>query len=197
MKYNPELHHRRSIRLKNYDYSQVGVYFVTICTQNRECFFGNVVEQEMLLNDKGQMVRKWWAELVNKFRDIELDEFIIMPNHMHGIISIVGADLRVCPTDLRVCPDNNANSTNNPMEKGEHTGSPLHKIIQWFKTMTTGEYFKNIKVKQWAPVNKRLWQRNYYEHIIRNEKELTEIRQYILNNPLKWDLDNENPLNLR
>jgi putative transposase len=124
-------------------------------------------------------------DLPNKYKNVELDEFTMMPNHLHGII-IVGAD-------LRVCPDNN---------QGEHTGSPLQKpvslsrIVQWFKTMTTNEYIKGVRNSNWLSFNKRLWQRNYYEHIIRDENELNRIRKYIIENPLKWDLDRNNPINL-
>lgn len=89
--------HRQSIRLRDYDYSQNGAYFVTICCQNKACLFGEIVNGEVRLNDAGKMVEKWWRELANKFPAIELDEFIIMPNHFHGIVVIVGADLRVCP----------------------------------------------------------------------------------------------------
>jgi hypothetical protein len=116
-----------------------------------------------------------------------------MPNHFHGIIIIVGADLRVCPenADLRVCPDinNNDNYRGEHIGQGEHIGSPLHKIVQWFKTMTTNDYIKNVRTYNWKPFNKKLWQRNYYEHIIRNEIELDKIREYILNNPMNWEID--------
>ena len=110
------------------------------------------------------MIQSWLVELTHKFINIELDEFIIMPNHMHGIIVInnVGADLRVCP-DIN----------NDDKDKGEHTGSPLHKIVQWFKTMTTNEYIRRIKLFDWHSFNGKLWQRNYYEHIIRNERGCT------------------------
>ncbi len=101
-----------------------------------------------------------------------------MPNHFHAIISIVGADL--C-----VCPDNAA--------KGEHTGSPLHRMIQWFKTMSTNEYIHAVKQMGWTPFDKKLWQRNYYERIICNDKELFRTREYIQNNPLNWEMDRENP----
>ncbi len=90
MKYNPEIHNRRSIRLKEYDYSQQGAYYVTICVKNREYLFGSIHNREIVLNDAGQMVCKWWNELVHKFNNIELDEFVIMPNHMHGIIFYKG-----------------------------------------------------------------------------------------------------------
>lgn len=176
MNYNPEIYHRHSIRLKGYDYSQAGAYFITICTQNRKCLFGEIVNAEMLLNDAGKMVEKWWYELKNKFPNMELDQYVVMPNHFHGIIQIiVGAD-------LRVCPDNS----------GEHTGSPLHRMVQWFKTITTNEYIHNVKINNWQPFEGKLWQRNYYEHIIRNENELNHIREYIINNPLQWQFDREN-----
>ncbi|MGB9856402.1 MAG: hypothetical protein ACPLKS_07705, partial [Caldisericum exile] len=151
--YNPNHHHRRSIRLRGYDYSQQGAYFVTIVTQNRINLFGHVVDGEMILNDAGKMIEKWYFELMNKFPDIQCDQYIIMPNHIHFIIINVGADLRVCPDDmgehigspLRVFPDDMGEHVGSPQRwetgehgnMGEHVGSPLHKIVQWFKTMTT------------------------------------------------------------
>ena len=107
MKYNPDIHHRRSIRLKGYDYSQAGLYFITICTQNRLHLFGEIENGEIKINDAGQMVKKWWNELNHKYRNIEHEQ-IVMPNHFHGIIQIkstvVGADLRVCPDGTRQTP---------------------------------------------------------------------------------------------
>ena len=97
MKYNPAIHHRKSIRLKGYDYSKAGAYFVTMCIQERKCLLGNISDEKMILNNAGIMIDKWWWELRNKFNDVELDEYIIMPDHFHGIVFIVGADLRVCP----------------------------------------------------------------------------------------------------
>ncbi|MCI4626019.1 MAG: hypothetical protein L3V56_08655, partial [Candidatus Magnetoovum sp. WYHC-5] len=100
MKSDTQEHRRRSLRLKGYDYSQNNAYFITICSQNKECLFGNIKEQRMILNCAGEMLQKWWFELEHKFPNIKLDEHIIMPNHLHGIIHIVlvGADLCVCPT---------------------------------------------------------------------------------------------------
>jgi REP element-mobilizing transposase RayT len=183
MPYNPDIHHRRSIRLKDYDYSQSGLYFVTICVQNRECLFGKIPDGEMMLNDAGQMIEKWCAELSHKFSDIELDAYIIMLNHFHVIIvnnggnNGVGADLRVCPnqSDEHIL--------------GEHIGSPLHRVVQWFKTMTTNEYIRGVKTLDWKPFNKKLWQRNYYEHIIRNDESYQRIANYIINNPANWGND--------
>jgi REP element-mobilizing transposase RayT len=191
MPYNPALHHRRSIRLKGYDYSQAGLYFVTICCQDKACRFGKIMNGEMILNDAGKMVEKWYLELAHKFPDIELGEYIVMPNHFHAIIvntgNTVGADLRVCPAvgaDLRVCP----NDLGEPI-LGEHTGSPLHVVVQWFKTMSTNEYIRGVKTLGWSPFNKKVWQRNYYEHIIRNEQAYRNISNYIINNPAKWTDD--------
>lgn len=180
MKYNPKIHNRRSIRLKDYDYSQPGAYFLTICTQNKLSLFGHIIDSEMRLNDAGRMVARWWGKLNCKFPNIQTDTFIIMPNHIHGIIIIrsepVGADLCVCPNN-----------------KGAHMGAPLQKIVQWFKTMTTNEYIAHVKNDSWAPFPGRLWQRNYYEHIIRNQESLNRIRQYITENPARWAVDRENP----
>jgi putative transposase len=88
MKYNPDIHHRRSIRLRNYDYSLPGAYFVTVCTQDRACLFGNVADDTMRLNDAGRMIEQWWFELNRKFPTVETDEFVVMPNHFHGIVVI-------------------------------------------------------------------------------------------------------------
>lgn len=225
MGYNPKIHHRRSIRLKGYDYSQPGLYFVTICVQNRQCLFGNVKNKEMILNDAGNMVGKWYNELGNKFHDIHCDEMIVMPNHFHCIIhniGPVGTDLRVCPdtdTNNGACPNTNDHVLNNnaiplndianpisgghqslpgehhslPGEHysllGEHIGSPLHRVIQWFKTMTTNEYIRGVKKLGWQRFNGKLWQRNYYEHIIRNERSYCNISNYIINNPANWHGD--------
>ncbi len=193
-KFDPQKHHRRSIRLKGFDYSSEGAYYVTIVAQGRECLFGEIVDGKMKLNEAGEMVVKWWNELTNKFPNIELGEFIVMPNHFHGIIFImanVGAD-------LRVCPDGEENTS---IQKGEHTGSPLRiplsQMIQWFKTMTTNEYIRGVKQSNWKPFIGKVWQRNYYEHIIRNEKELQQKTDYILDNPSRWDEDDENTAKLK
>jgi REP element-mobilizing transposase RayT len=131
------------------------------------------------------MVAKYWRKLPLKFHLVGLDEFIIMPNHIHGIIN-VGADPRVCPD-------------NHQYQKGEHMGSPLQtklgRIIQWFKTMTTNEYLREVRNSDWPQFPGRLWQRNYYEHIIRNSVELENIRRYIRINPNSWVSDPEHPAN--
>ena len=167
-------HHRRSIRLKNYEYAQAGAYFVTICTQNRECLFGEVKDGIMLLNDAGQMIERWWLELPSKFPALRLDCYVIMPNHLHGII----------------CIEENVGPVRH---QGAHIGAPLPMMVQWLKTMTTNEYIRGVNSGAFQPFDRRVWQRNYYEHIIRNEIELDTIRNYIVSNPLNWSDDELNP----
>ena len=169
------IHRRRAIRLPGYDYAQAGAYFVTICTQDRRCLFGDVADGHMHLNDAGRMIERWWQELQNKFPKIDTDEFVVMPNHIHGIVMIVGADLRV-----------------RPKPSGTHTGAPLPEIVQWFKTMTTNEYIRRVKEQGWAPLDRRLWQRSYYEHVVRNDDDLNRTRQYIHDNPSGWHEDADN-----
>ena len=194
---------RRSIRLHGYDYSQAGAYFVTICTQNRMCLFGGIIDGEMNLNDAGQMVVKWYQELENKFKDILCDEYIVMPNHFHGVVvNVVGADLRVCPGDgqsRRIAPTKPREHIGDEHDldnhkTGAHTGAPLRAVVQWFKTMTTNEYIRGVKRHGWLRFDGKLWQRNYYEHIVRNENELNRIRQYIMDNPAKWETDRNYPI---
>ena len=201
MKYNLEEHHRRSIRLKGYDYSHTGAYFVTICTQNREYLFGDVLDGKMALNDAGQMIEKWWNKLSQKYGDVWIDTYVVMPNHFHGIITIttntVGANPCIRPDETNPCirPNTGDHVTRGENITGENTVSPLQglgKYISWFKRMSTNEYIRGVKQRGWSPFPGKLWQRNYYDHIIRNESELERIREYIVNNPLKWESDREN-----
>ena len=164
MVFDRQKHHRRSIRLGGYDYSQPGGYFITIVTQNRECLFGDIIKGKMILNDAGKMIRRIWNELPTRFLNIELDESIVMPNHFHGILHII--------------------------EKMNHI---LGDMVGAFESITTHEYILGVKNTGWPPFNKKLWQRNYWEHIIRDENDLNRIREYIINNPLDWKSDNENP----
>jgi REP element-mobilizing transposase RayT len=177
--------YRRSIRLKDCDYTSPGAYFVTICIQGRLCLFGDVVNGNMVSNDTGKMIEFWWVELIKKFSTVQIDSHIIMPNHFHGIIVLVGADLRVCPDEDKQKIEKSTT--------GAHTGAPLSKIVQWFKTMTTNGYIQGVKQSGWLPFSGKLWQRNYYEHIIRNDRELNAIREYIWNNPRNWSSDSDNP----
>ena len=188
--------------MKGYDYSQVGAYYITICVKDKICLFGNVVDEVMILNNAGIMIDKWWKKIPEKFPDIELDEYQIMPNHFHGILVNVGADPSVRPISRRT--DNidtkpaKANGTeglhlvpndgiDTPVSFGEHPGSPLRRIMQWFKTMSTNEYIRNVKASDWPSFNRKLFQRDYYEHIIRNEEAHNSIAAYIRNNPANWN----------
>ncbi len=174
VKFNPDKHHRRSTRLKGYDYSGAGAYFITICTHGRECLFGEVMDGAMRLNDTGRAVQAEWARLPERFQSVDLDEFVVMPNHVHGIIH-VGA-LLAAP--LLVPPGQGAASS----------APTLGDILRAFKSISA------IAVNRLLGRSGRsLWQRNYYEHIIRNEHELARAREYIANNPLQWALDRENP----
>ena len=163
MKYQPDIHHRRSIRLKGYDYSQENAYFVTICTQNKRCLFGEIEDGKMLLNPAALTTIKWYQELSNKFTGLECHEFVCMPNHIHFIVQI------------------NHTETVNRID--------IPTIVQWYKTMTTNEYIRGVKQNNWQPFNGRLWQRNYWERVVRNENEFNHIRDYIQTNPMRWEQD--------
>ncbi len=153
---------RTSMRLKGYDYSNPGSYFITIILHNNKNLFGEVFEDRVVLNAAGKMVEKWWHEIPNKFPAIETDQYIIMPNHFHAIISVT----LECNTTLG-------------------------NLIGWFKTMTTNEYIRKVRTCNWHPFDKKLWHRDYYERIIRNQTELDTFRQYILNNPSQWTTDTQ------
>lgn len=174
-KFDPKKHHRRSIRLKGYDYTRSGAYYVTIVAYQRGHFFGEVVNAEMHLNELGQIACNEWFKTAALRPYVELyeDEFIVMPNHVHGIIwiihEIVGAERRSAPTITNVVPKS------------------LGAIVRAYKSAVT--YAVNALQNQRGAV---LWQRNYYEHVIRDEKDLKAKRDYILSNPLNWENDDEN-----
>jgi REP element-mobilizing transposase RayT len=166
--FNPDKHHRHSIRLRDYDYAQAGMYFVTVCAAQRECVFGDVVDGQMRLNEAGQMVQQVWECLSIRFSSVALDAFVVMPNHIHGIVAIVGAE-------------------------GAASSAPtLGKIMRAFKSISAIESNRLL-----SRSGQPLWQRNYYEHVIRNEGDMAHICQYILDNPSKWLEDAENPQNLQ
>ena len=165
-------HQRKLNRLKSYDYSKEGYYFVTICTKNRQENFGNIEDGEMVLNKFGEITEKCWYDLPNHYLNSRLDEFVIMPNHVHGIVVIVdrvGNGLKPFPT------------------KQNHG---LSEIIRGFKT------FSSRRINELQDKFKFQWQKSFYDHVIRNEKSLSEIRKYIQENPMKWHLDKNNPENL-
>jgi len=202
--YNPNIHHRRSIRLKGYDYSQEGLYFITLCCQNRAHLFGYIFNKEMILNDAGKMIVNQWLQLPDRFNNIVLHEFVVMPNHFHSIVQIVGATLVVAPkTDSDIIkgqPQGIAptitptiaptdNDINNEIENVNKIEKTVGNIIGAFKSITTVEYINGVKNNNWKSFDRRLWERNYWEHIIRNEIAYQNISNYIINNPKKWSED--------
>ncbi|MBS1258552.1 MAG: hypothetical protein MAG551_01611 [Candidatus Scalindua arabica] len=176
-KYNAKVHKRRSIRLKGYDYSQHGMYFVTVCTNNHHFLFGHIAEERMTLNNAGRFANKCWLEIPEHFPHVALDEFIIMPNHIHGII---------CIDTMNNVGVQNLEPLHKQNKYQQIIPKSIGSIIRGFKIGVTKWFRKNTNIHN-------VWQRNYYEHIVRNEKELVRIMEYIMYNPLKWMLDRENP----
>ncbi len=185
-KYNPNIHHRRSIRLKGYDYSQAGLYFITICCQDRICRFGHIENGDMILNENGQIAYDEWVKLLERFPNFELDVFQIMPNHMHGIIALVGATLAVAQNDsvaqneMIVGNDIRAGASPAPMKTVGH-------IVGAYKSLVANGCLDIFKTKN--ETMGKLWQRNYHEHIIRDEQSYYRISEYIINNPENWTDD--------
>ena len=174
---------RRSIRLRDYDYSQPGAYFITICTLDLECLFGDVVDGRVELNGLGEIAQRCWYEIPDHFLNVKQDEFIVMPNHVHGLIMIVGA---TNASPLRPILDN-VQQPRRITPGGVKSGS-LGAIIGSYKSAVT----RQINTTHNTP-GAKLWQRNYNEHIIRSEDELNRIRRYISQNPAKWEFDRDNP----
>ena len=190
--------HRNSNRLPNYDYSQIGAYFITIVTQNRACLLGSIVDGEMILNDVGKMIDQVFQEMPRVIKGIEVNPYQIMPNHVHAIISLnqfieasylnlpVGADLRVCPGQPQRVALTDDGKVGNRIT--------LFNVLQRFKSLTTRRYINGVQRSNWAPFKNRLWQRNYYEHIVRDEHDYQSIVEYIKLNPQNWDKDEEHLL---
>lgn len=200
--YDPNIHHRRSVRLQDYDYASAGFYFVTICTQNRECLFGNIENNDMVLNNAGRMIERWYHKTQDKFPDIICHEMVVMPNHFHCIWENIGPDgasgvganpcVRPPKQNNNIFPEGGHTGPPLRMDNtdwGIHAGSPLSMVVGWFKTMSTNEYIRGVKQSGWPPFDRKLWQRNYYEHIIRDDISLQNIAYYISNNPTHWQED--------
>ena len=182
-------HHRHSIRLPGYDYSQAGAYFVTICAKNRECLFGEVGNGMMRLNDAGNVAQRCWQDIPCHFPHAELDEFVIMPNHVHGIVVIVDRDADDRDADDRDNRDDRDIGAKNfsPLRQPPNgTSKTIGSIVRGFKIGVTKWMRQNMPVQT-------VWQRNYYEHVIRNEDSLDRIRLYVVENPARWAYDRENP----
>ncbi|TWJ32741.1 transposase [Geobacter argillaceus] len=175
MGYVPGIHHRRSIRLRDYDYAAAGAYFVTVCAQGRECLFGGIVDGAIVLNDAGRMVAEWWWRKVPEhFPEVTLDVFTVMPNHFHGLIfidNVVGAGFPRPVLNMAIT-----------------RRATLGQVVGYFKYQTTKQV-NQMRDNPGVPV----WQRNYYERIVRNDAELAAIREYIATNPQQWADDEENP----
>lgn len=225
MKYNPAIHKRKSIRLKGYDYSKPGLYYVTICVQNRECLFGKIENKKMHLNDAGIMIQNEWLAIPERFPQTQLHEFIVMPNHFHAILEItpssatppVAATLVVVPNN-EVVDNPGPATTVTPVEpiqpplteeedinnseaelflSGQPQGfAPTEKksktlgdILGAFQSITTVKYIRGVNDFGWKRFKGKLWQRNYFERIIRNQRQYDNIKNYTRNNPAKWEED--------
>ncbi|MBL7994462.1 transposase [bacterium] len=181
MKFNPDIHHRRSIRIKGYDYSRPGAYFITICTQHRNRVFGQIMDGNMVLNELGRIVEYTWNDLVNHIDHIKLDSFVVMPNHVHGIIVIINDIVGAVP----VVGAGSESAPTKPAPTRKRYG--LTEIVRQFKTFSSRR-INQIRKIPGIPV----WQRNYYEHIIRNDNAIHRIREYIAHNPRNWENDKQN-----
>lgn len=178
MPYNPQLHHRRSIRLRGFDYSEAGAYFVTICTYDKKCLFGEVVKNQMKLSEIGGIAEKCWVEIPEHFDNVELDDFVTMPNHVHGIIVLRDMFVRAQYSEPR-------------QNRFQHViPKSLGSIVRSYKGGVTRICHRegNLRFR---------WQRDFYEHVIRHDKDLNRIRDYIRDNPSNWDIDDHFPGNIR
>ena len=191
-KFDPKIHHRRSIRLPNYDYTQAGAYYITIVTYNRELLFGEVVNGEMKLSNLGQIAQREWERLPKRFKQIELGAFVVMPDHVHGIIIIHDnrrgtADFlkHADPQIPRRAPTPDVATTE---RFGKPVSGSIPTIIRSYKAAVA------LRINYARPGDSTpVWQRNYYEHVIRNEQDMQAKWDYIESNPIMWDDDNENP----
>jgi len=187
VKYDPSQHHRRSIRLKGYDYHNAGAYFVTICTKNRVCVLDDAIVAG-IINDV-------WLALPSWFPTVELDAFVIMPNHVHFVLWIVTAPLlRI--HNVPIADGSESRPYIIPKSTKTNSKPTLGDIVGAFKSLVFTVYLDWINLNDPAR-RAKFWQQNYYEHIVRNDRELNAIRQYIIDNPLHWKLDRDNPGNLR
>ena len=175
---------RRSIRLAGCDYSQAGAYFVTVCTRDRECLFGDIVDRQMQLNEAGKIVQTIWGSLPQFYEGVELDAFVVMPNHVHGVVVICASVGAIHESPLPPIRE----STAVTMRIADRRRRLLSKIIGRFK-MVSAKHINGLR----QTAGSVLWQRNYYEHIIRDDESLNRIRQNILDNPAQWEFDGENP----
>ena len=184
--YDPDIHHRHSLRWHKHNYSSPGAYYVTICVQENRCLLGSCELGAMKLNDAGRMVNTEWLQLPTRFPTVRLDEHIVMPNHFHGILQLVGEPF--------------VGALASPVRREARAQGPpprptLGDVIGAFKSLTTDGYIKGVRNMGWPRFCQRFWQRDYYDHVIRDQAELEKIRDYIRRNPLRWSCDRYNAEN--
>ncbi len=183
---------RHSVRMKDFDYSIDARWFVTICTHERKCTLGEIVEEEMKLNEIGRIVEECWLAIPDHFPNVILDEFVIMPNHIHGLLEVVTLGEFVGARHALPLQDKGKDNTNNIAKSGKPIAGSLGIIIGSFKSAVT----KRINELHGKSSREPFWQRNYYEHGIRTDVERERIQNYIKENPLLWNEDDDNPANL-
>jgi len=176
---------RKQVRLRDYDYSQIGYYFITICTKNREEWFGKIESGIMRLNEFGEIARDFWFEIPSHFKEIKTDEFSVMPNHLHGILIIEEKTLGNGMVGNAYMRSHQRNAYMHSLQG--RTKMLLPRVAQQYKAVVTR------KINSLQNDFHFRWQKSFYDHIIRSEESLDNIREYIQNNPLRWDLDSENP----
>lgn len=221
---NHSLPHRKKLRIPDFDYSQPGAYYVSIVTQDRKTLFGKIVDGEMVLNDIGKMVKEVIDQIPEYYQGINVELFVVMPNHIHALLLISdvvagpcachvdqmksGQPQGVDPTKEHLflqerdpCAGVVAGSRacqSDQMEDGQPRGVDptkeelsLSEIVHRIKSLTTHRYMIGVRDMGWPRFEKRLWQRNYYEHVIRNERDYKVIYEYIIANPMNWERDEE------
>ncbi len=189
MTYNPNIHNRMSHRLQGYDYSQCGAYFITICTYKKEHLFGEILDAEIKLNLIGQYAYQQWKQIPLRFENVDLGEFVIMPNHIHAIIVKntrwdEGAENESADAKRWPYFDPSCLQEHQPTQPNGTISGSIGAIIQNYKSGTTRK-IKSLPGKN----NLKIWQANYYDHIIRDEKDYDRIKDYICNNPINWEKD--------
>ncbi len=207
MVYDPKRHHRRSIRLKGYDYRRSGAYFVTIDVRKWLKLFGTIRDGKMYLNEAGLMIQRIWMEIPDYYQGVLVDEFVVMPDHFHGIVVLKGGsdDFYVSGEMEKKNQEKDERNRKGGSRGGQiqggqtrgyartegHLGESrllsLPDVVQRFKSLTTKKYVDGVKEKNWSRFDGKLWHRNYYERIIHNQKEWDSIRHYIRSNPMNWN----------
>jgi putative transposase len=183
------LRQRHSIRLKGYDYTQAGAYFITIVTDQRVCLFGDISNDQINLTPFGIVAQREWMHLPGRFQNLQFDAFVIMPNHLHGIMLLAEPGTVGDSIPEIASIHHRAPTQTGPSEAfGRPVPSSIPTMVRSYKAAVT------VRINHLQnTTQKSVWQRNYYEHVIRNEDELNRAREYILQNPMRWSMDQENP----